>query len=395
MPAHRLLARHARRTLTSRSLVVLSLVAALLALGCGGGGGGDAGGDGAPDTSGPRFLSIGTAPTGGAFFVVGGALAEVASNSGPEGWEVTAEATAGSQENIRRLTQGELDFALANAAISYFAVRGEATWEQAHDIRAVMTLAPNIALFVTPEASGITELSGLRDQRVSVGPAGAGFEMFVGPLLEAHGLTYDDFSPLNATQSGAVDLLSDGSAAAAFLGGAVPTASIVQAATSMPLLLIPYDEAAKTQLIEQYPFFAPATIPAGTYRGQKEDYLGLNTGSMQLITGAAVDEETVYQLTKTLYEQREAVVERHPAGKAINLKNAARFTGVDFHPGAERYYREIGIWPTEEGAEAAPAEESTDDGTAAGDGEAAGGEGEEAAGSDAGAAGDDGAAGEG
>jgi hypothetical protein len=292
-----------------------------------------------------RFLSIGTAPTGGAFFVVGSALAEVADEYGEAGWSVTSEATAGSQENIRRLIQGDLDLALSNAAISYFAVRGEAEWDQAHPIRTVMTLAPNVALFITPRSSGIQRIADLRGKRVTIGPAGAGFEMFVGPLLEAHGVSFEDFTQMNATQSGAVDLLSDGSANAAFLGGAIPTASITQAATSMDIRLVPFDEDARDRAIADYPFFHAATIPAGTYRGQEEDYEGLNVGSMHLIAAEAADEDLVYALTRTIYENREHVVERHPAGRAIQPKNVVRDTGTPFHPGAIRYYREIGIWP--------------------------------------------------
>ncbi|MEM7354714.1 MAG: TAXI family TRAP transporter solute-binding subunit [Acidobacteriota bacterium] len=298
-----------------------------------------------------RFLSFGTAPTGGTFFIVGSALADVADEH-VEQWTVSAEATAGSRENIRRLIQGDLDFALSNAAISYFGVRGESTWDKAYPIRAVMTLAPNVALFITKQDSGIESIADLRDKRVVVGPAGAGFEMFVGPLVEAHGLTYEDFTPLNATQTGAVDLLTDGSAAAAFLGGAVPTASITQAASSMEIRLVPFDEEVKAGLINDYAFFAPATIPADTYRGQDSDYAGFNVGSMHLITAESVPEETVYQLTKTIYENRAAVVERHPAGRAIQEKNVVRDTGTPFHPGAIRYYREIGIWP-EDAAEGA------------------------------------------
>jgi TRAP-type uncharacterized transport system substrate-binding protein len=65
---------------------------------------------------------------------------------------------------------------------------------------------------------------------------------------------------------------------------------------------------------------------------------------MHLITSANKDEELVYQLTRALYENREEVVAKHPAGKAINPKNAARSVGTEFHPGAVRYYKEIGIW---------------------------------------------------
>ena len=329
------------------SFVVASLLGVSLLAGCNNDG---ASTDGTGEAPAPerRFLSVGTAPTGGAFFVVGGALAEVAGKFGADlGWQVTAEATQGSQENIRRLVAGELDFALANAAITYFGVRGQSGWDKAYDVQAVMTLAPNIALFVTPADSGVETLQDLKGKRVSIGPAGAGFEMFVGPLLAAHGVAFEDFEPLSATQSSAVDLLSDGSAAAAFLGGAVPTGSITQAATSMNLHFVPYGEAEKTQLMADYPFFTPATIPAGTYRGQDADYAGLNVGSMHLITSAAMDEETVYQFTKLIYEQRAEVVARHPAGKAIQPKVVVRDTGTPFHPGAVRFYKEIGIWPAD------------------------------------------------
>lgn len=324
------------RNLVAALLVLLSgLVAA-----CGG-----EPGSPAPER---RFLSIGTAPPGGAFFVVGSALGEVLQEHGPEGWQVTAEATKGTQENIRRLASGELDLALANAAISHFAVRGEGGWDRAYAIRAVMTLAPNVALFVTPADSGVATLADLAGRRVVVGPAGAGFEYFLGPILAAHGVSYDDFTALYATQAGAVDLLADGSADAAFLGGAVPTASITQAATTQDVRFLPYDEQAREELIASYPFFAPASVPAGTYRGQEEEFRGLNVGSMHLIAYESADEEIVYQATRTLWEQRERVVEKHAAGRAIQAGNVVRDTGTPFHPGAERFYREIGIWPAGE-----------------------------------------------
>ncbi len=298
--------------------------------------------------SGRQFLSIGTAPPGGAFFVVGGALSEVLNqHRGESHWESTAEATKGSQENIRRLETGELELALANSAITYFAVRGQEGWDRTYDVRTMMTLAPNIALFLTPADSGIKQIRDLKGHRGGVGVAGAGFEYFVKPLLAAHGVTYEDFTPLHNTQIGSVDMLADGSVSAAFLGGAVPTASITQATSSREMHFIPYTEEAKEELIREYPFFQPATIPAGTYTGQDKEYRGLDVGSMHLIVNADMDEELVYQVTRTIYENRDRVTEKHAAGRAINPKNVVRDTGTPFHPGSIRYYREIGIWPTE------------------------------------------------
>ena len=317
---------------------VLCLV--LGAAACGGGGGG------APLADAEReFLSVGTAPPGGAFFPVGGALAEVLNADASQGWIATAEATSGSQENIRRLASGELDFALSNSAITYFAVRGTEGWDQPYPVRTVMTLAPNVALFLTRSDSGIESIADMRGERVMIGPAGAGFEYFVRPLLAAHGLTYDDLNVVNATQTGAVDMLSDGSVAAAFIGGAVPTSSITQATASMDVLFVPFDSQAMDELTAEYVFFSRATIPAGTYRGQESDVATLDVGSMHLITSADQDEELVYQVTRSLYENREDVLARHAAGAAINPINVVRDTGTEFHPGAIRYFQEIGIWP--------------------------------------------------
>ena len=293
-----------------------------------------------------RYISVGTAPTGGAFFVVGSAIAEVVDGNVPgANWEVTAEATKGTQENIRRIVSGELEFALANAAISYFAVRGEGAWETEHAIRSVMTLAPNVGLFLTPQSSRIRTIQDFAGKRIVVGPAGAGFEYFLKPILAAHGVTYEDFTPINSTYIGAVDLLADGSAAAAFIGGAIPTPAATQASTSQDIFFIPFDEAAKQSLFEEYPFFNAVTIPANAYKGQTEPFASMNVGAMHLITAENADENTVYEFTKTLYTHREEVVKRHGAGKAINPKNVVKDTGTPFHPGAIRFYREIGIWP--------------------------------------------------
>ena len=265
-----------------------------------------------------RFLSLGTAPPGGAFFVVGGALAEVLNTySGHDNWRFTAEATKGSKENIRRLMAGELDLAVSNAAITYFAVRGGADWGESLDVRAVMTLAPNVAMFLTPQSSGIRSIEDLAGRRATVGPAGAGFEDFLGPILAAHGIGFEDFKALNAIQSTAVGMLADGSADAAYLGGVIPTASVTQAATSQDILFVPYDEEAMDRLSAEYPFFDRITVPGGTYRGQDEDFHGLVVGAMHIITAASVDEELIYEVARTLYESQQQVLERHGVGRAI------------------------------------------------------------------------------
>ena len=105
------------------------------------------------------------------------------------------------------------------------------------------------------------------------------------------------------------------------------------------------------QLAAEYEFFDAVSVPGSTYRSLEDDFPGMNVGNMHLITAADQDEELIYEITKTLFENSAAVVERAAAGRSINAENVVRDTGTEFHPGAVRYYKEIGIWPEEEAAE--------------------------------------------
>lgn len=299
-----------------------------------------------------QFISVGTAPVGGAFYTVGSAVCEVVNNNqGDRNWRVSAESTGGSMENIRLLSQGKMQFAMSNSSITYFAVRGEGDWEQQHATRAVMTMFPNIAMFVTMADSGIATVADLKGKRVFLGPEGAGFEYFVGPILEAHGLSLTDVQPRYGSQQNAVDLLGDRAVDAAMIGGGVPNPALLQLAMANPVRLVPYDDAAMAELIDKYPFFEPATIPAGTYSGIDQDYHGLNVGSAHLITHADVDEQLVYDFTRLVYENRDQIVQRHQSAKDITPENVGRYTGTEFHPGAIRYYREVGLWPEKQNDE--------------------------------------------
>lgn len=293
-----------------------------------------------------KFVTIGTAPGGGAFAQVGNAIANTLdANKGDSQLEVTAQGTKGSKENIRLLDAGEIDFGMANAAIAYFATRGEGTWEKFYDIRAVATMAPNIGIFVTTADTGIKKMADLKGKRVVMGPAGAGFDFFLKPLLEVHGLTYDDLDVINASYLEAVELINDGKADAAFMGGAVPIPAVIQLSATQDVVFVEFDEAAPKKLMEQHPFYFPVTIPAAKYDALEEDIQGINVGNMELVTHKDVDEETVYQVTKLLHQNRDKVAEQHPAGKALADKNITRNTGTEFHPGAIRYFKEVGIWP--------------------------------------------------
>jgi TRAP transporter TAXI family solute receptor len=310
---------------------------------------GGSSGEGSTATSGERkFVTVGTAPAGGAFAPVGNAIANVVDEQkGDLNWVVSPQGTKGTQENIRKLEAGEIEFGMANAAISYFASKGEGDWKKPFDVRAVATLAPNVGVFVTTASSGIKKISDLKGKRVVLGPAGAGFDYFLKPLLEAHGVSYDDLTVLNGNYFAAGDMLADGKAAAAFMGGAIPIPAVTQLCASQDVVFIELDADAPEKL-KKYPFYFPVSVKADAYSDLEKDLTGINVGNMHLITHAKVDEDMVYNLTKLIYENREQIAAKHPAAKALNPKNAIRDTGTPFHPGAIKYYKEAGIWPDAE-----------------------------------------------
>lgn len=294
---------------------------------------------------GRQFVTVGTAPAGGAFAPVGNAIANVVNaNQGDLNWVVSPQGTKGTQENIRKLEAGEIEFGMANAGISYFAVRGQGDWEKPHEIRSVATLAPNVGVFVTTAGSGITRIADLKGKRVVLGPAGAGFDYFLQPLLKAHGVSYDDITVLNGNYFTAADMLADGKADASFMGGAIPIPAVTQLCSSQDVVFIKLDPDAPEKL-EEFPFYDSVPIKADAYSDLTEEIVGINCGNMHLITHASVSDDVVYNFTKVMYENRQQVGEKHPAGKALNPENASRQTGTPFHPGAIKFYKEVGIWP--------------------------------------------------
>ena len=330
-------------------LTLLCLPALVAVVGCFGCG--DEGDSGSGET--PKFVSLGTARPGGAFFSVGAAIGK-ALDDGSEtgGWrKVTAESTDGSLENFRRLDSGELQLAMANSSITYFAVKGEGGFEKKYDVKSVMTLFPLIGMFVTREGSNTTSIEDFKDKnkRIVVGPEGGGFEYFLRPILAAHGVTYDDFEADYAGFQESVGRLQDGNAAAVFLGGGMRSPAISSAASSMDIYLIPYGEKQRDELAK-LPSFNKVTVPADTYKGQDEPFAGLNVGSAHLIVRSDASEDFVYNITKIIYEARKQIGDTHKLGKSINAQNVVTDTGTPFHAGAIRYYKEIKIWPKDAAA---------------------------------------------
>ena len=298
----------------------------------------------------PSRIKIASGNVGGAYFPMGNAIAQVLSTKVP-GLLATGEASGGSSQNIRMLDARQIDFALANASITFPAIRGGSDgFEKPYEVRAVMTLHSSVNLFLALKDSGIRTIADMRGKRVSVGPAGGGWDAYTKPILAAHGLTFEDFNPVYEGQSSAVDMLTDGSVDAIFVGGSIPHATVMSATAQHAINFVEFDEAALDRINVDRPTIRKFPVPANTYTGQEKELWAVDSGPAQLITRADADPDFIYLITKTLYENREMILKMTPAGREITPERAAMDIGIPYHEGALRYFKEINIWNPKSGS---------------------------------------------
>lgn len=325
-------------------LLALVLAASLVVAGCGGSGqerseqGGEKGGA-------TTNLLMATGGTGGTYYPLGGAIAEVWSNK-IEGVNVTVQSTGASVENIRLLASGETDLAMAMNGVAQAAWKGEGDFEgnAVNNIAGVGVIYPEVMQIVTPKDSGIKTVADLKGKRVSIGPVGSGTASAAIKILKAYGIDPDkDIQKFQDTFADAARKLKDGLLDAAFAVLAVPAANIVDISTATPVDIVDISGEGLNKLLEQAPDFSPYEIPAGTYKGQDDTGYTVSQWA-SLYVPEDMDEELVYNLTKEMYENVETIAKAHDRGNQITLDNAVKgFDPVPLHPGAVKYYKEKGI----------------------------------------------------
>jgi uncharacterized protein len=286
-------------------------------------------------------LSIASGPTGGVFFVLGGALAEQISTN-IEGTEATAETTSASVDNLLLVSDESSDMAFTVADAAADAVRGEGSFEEPLQIQALARLYPSINQVVTLEGSGIESVEDLQGKRVSVGAPGSASEIFGLRLLEAAGIDPDadiDRSGLSVNEAAAA--LGDGNIDAFTWSAGIPTGAITDVATTNNIRLVPIAAYIDELQSEYGEFYQEGVIPAGTYSGVGEDVPTIVVPNY-FVVNEEMDEELAYQITKLIFENKDALVEAHPEAENIKLEEATDVPPLDLHPGAQRYYDEAG-----------------------------------------------------
>jgi TRAP transporter TAXI family solute receptor len=177
-------------------------------------------------------------------------------------------------------------------------------------------------------------------------------------MTQVLGISYDDFGSVDyLSLGGAVERMKDGQVDFLIFTGGYPTSGIIDLGTTVDLTYISIPDEERAKIKEALPYVIEMTIPAGTYPGQEEDVKTLSVLA-QWVVDADVPEDLVYEITKALWEKQEVkkgthkgqmktgseiMAEVHAKGKEVTLETALDGNAVPLHPGAEKFYKEIGV----------------------------------------------------
>jgi len=292
-------------------------------------------------------LSIATGNTGGVYYPYGGGLARVISQSVPN-VDATAEVTAASVDNLKLIQLGKADIAFVLTDTLDDAIHGRGPFAKMPvKARTLAVLYPNYTQVGTIEGKGINRLADLKGRVVSTGSPGSGTEVIAFRVLRAAGIDPDkDIRKQSLTVNASVDALKDGKIDAFFWSGGLPTASLLDLASTIGVTakLIPNDEVLPKLQQEYTPgLYFRLVIPKGTYAGVNYDSGSVGVANA-LVVKDTMSDELAYELTKVLFDRQPDLAAIHPEAKKLKVETAVDGSPAPFHPGAIRYYRERGAW---------------------------------------------------
>jgi hypothetical protein len=289
-----------------------------------------------------QFINVLTGGTSGVYYPLGVALSEIYAE-GVEGARTQVQATKASVENLNLLQEGrgEIAFSLGDSIQLAVAGDAEAGFPAPLDkLRGIAAIYPNFIQIVASADSGIETLEDLRGKSLSVGAPASGTELNARAIFAAAGLSYEDLGRVEYLPfAESVELIKNRQLDATLQSAGLGVASIRDLAATLDITVV----AVPPEVVEAIgePYLA-ATIPAGTYDGQEADVPTAAVGNF-LVTHADVPEETAYLMTRLAFDNLERLRAAHAAAAGIDPARALDGMPIPLHPGAERYFAEVGL----------------------------------------------------
>lgn len=295
-----------------------------------------------------NFVTIGTGGITGVYYPTGGAIAKMVNKKKKEyGIRATVESTGGSVFNVNAVMNGDLEFGIVQSDRQYQAVNGLEEWKDKgpqQDLRAVFSIHPESVTLVAAVDSGAKDIKDLKGKKVNIGNPGSGQRQNSIDALSTVGLDIDkDIQTESVKASEAPGLLQDGRIDAFFYTVGHPNGAIKEATSGTRKVRF-VTISAVDKLLAQYPYYARSSIPVAQYPGAENDKDVETFGvKATFVTSAKVPDETVYAITKEVFDNLEEFKKLHPAYAGLTRESMLEGLSAPIHPGAMKYYQEAGL----------------------------------------------------
>lgn len=290
----------------------------------------------------PKFLTIGTASSGGAYYPIGIAMADIITNK--LGIQTTAQITGGAIENNSLIQNKGVDIAISQGVMSYNAVNGLPPYKnKLTDVTGMFnSLTKGVFQLVVNKKSSIKTMKDLKGKKIALGPAGGGAITTFLEVFTSYGFTEKDFQPVYISYEQAADSLVDGNLDAILVQAAIPSPAITQqTAAKKPLRFIAIEDDMLAKLMKKYSYYSKITIPKEMYNTDAP--VSTFYIANMVVVNKTLSADLVYRITKAFFENIATIRKSHPAVKGLTLESAVEGMPVPLHPGAEKYFREKGL----------------------------------------------------
>jgi TRAP transporter TAXI family solute receptor len=290
-----------------------------------------------------EFVTVLTGGTSGVYYPMGVALSQIYGKAMP-GAKTSAQVTKASAENLNLLQagRGEIAFTLGDALNEAWKGNEEAGFKTPlKKLRTIAAIYPNYIQIVAAADSGIKTLADLKGKRVAVGAPKSGTELNARDIFKGAGMSYKDFAKVEYLPFGeSVELMKNRQLDATLISAGLGVAAIRDLATSVKIVLVPIPADVVAKIGEAA--YQAGTVPANTYNGQTE---ATATVAIQnfLVSHEGVSTDAAYKMTKAIFDNLPDLKAAHSAAKDITRENAAKAPPAPLHPGAEKYYKEVGL----------------------------------------------------
>ena len=299
----------------------------------------------APAQGARSMIQICGATSGGTYFLLANAIAQVLNTKMPNDFKANAQSTAGTPINIRLMEKKEADFAFGQAGIAKNALDGVAGFEQKFtNIASVTYVYPNVMHIAIPKDSGIKSFADFKGKSFAVGASGSATEMNSRDMAQVYGLDYltkKEFTPEYSSEAQSVELLKNRQAVGANLIAGIGAASVMDLQSSGKFELLNFSDDKIAELNKLNAAYFKYVIPANTYPNQPEAVTTFAVANY-IFCRKDLPVDLVYKFTKALYENQPDLVAVHKAAANIKPESAVNGLTVPLHPGSEKYLKEIG-----------------------------------------------------